>query len=463
MQKNQELILSVTDLNNLGFGVAHHEGMTVFVGGAIDGETVRARVIAVKRTYAVAKALEILTPSPERIPNDCTARGCGGCAYREVTYEHERALKQHYVASVFRKAGLPDARVLPVVTATDADGTPRINGYRNKAQYPIALSPNGDYLFGFYGAKTHRVVEAIDCPLQDPAFAPILRSLRAYFREHRLTVWDETSGQGLLRHVYLRAGEESGEILLTLVVNGSSLPDEAGLVSYLRARHPALVGILLNENREQTNVVCGKVYRTLWGKDRLTDTLAGVRLAIHPAAFYQVNHAAAMLLYRKAAELAALTGREQVLDLFCGIGSIGLSMAGAAREVIGLEITPEAVVCARENAEASGIKNARFYQGDAGDPGQLLDCVEPPFHPDVVILDPPRKGCAPALLSLLAERGIPRIVYVSCNPDTLARDARLLSDQGYFMSEVSLFDLFPRTGHVESVLCFTRPGELPPA
>lgn len=456
MRKNDVVILTVTDLNNLGFGVSHHEGLAVFVSGAVDGETVEAKVLTVKRSYAVAKTMEVLIPSPDRIEDDCPARGCGGCAYRTVTYAHETRLKRNYAEHAFRKAGITDAVIHPVVTPVDSDGQPLTAGYRNKAQFPIALTPEGEYRIGFYAAKSHRVVEAAACPLQNPAFLPILETLRAFFAEKRLTVWDETSGEGLLRHIYLRRGEETGEILLTLVVNGEGIPHEDELVRRLRENHPALVGILVNRNNEKTNVICGDTYRTLWGRDYLVDTLCGVRLKIRPAAFYQVNHAAATLLYRKARELAALTGKEQLLDLYCGIGSIGLSMADAVREVIGVEIEPDAVKCARENAAESGIQNAYFYRGDAGDPGQLLAGIDRPLHPDVVILDPPRKGSTPELLTHLATLSVPRIVYISCNVETLARDAVILRQAGYRMGEVHLFDLFPSTGHVESVVCLER-------
>lgn len=456
MRKNEELILTVTDLNNLGFGVAHHERVTVFVSGAVDGETVRARVILVKRTYAVAKAVETLTAAPWRISDDCPAQGCGGCAYRHVTYVHEQELKRRSVLSSFRKAGLTETVVGEVVTPVDAGGCALTEGYRNKAQYPIARADDGSYRLGFYGAKTHRVVEAALCPLQDPAFQPILEDLRVYFTEKQLSVWDEERGQGLLRHVYLRRGSESGEILLTLVIGENTFPDEADFAKEIMGRHPELVGVVLNINREVTNVICGDTYRTIGGRGYLIDTLAGVRLRIHPAAFYQVNHAAATLLYRKAAELASLTGREQILDLYCGTGSIGLSMAHLAREVIGVELTPEAVECATLNARESGIQNARFYQGDAGDTRHLLDGIPGGVHPDVVVLDPPRKGSTPELLQCLSDLAVPRIVYVSCNPDTLARDAKMLIDLGYRMGEVTPFDLFPRTGHVETVVLMSK-------
>ncbi len=453
--KNASVTLDVTDLNNLGFGVAHMDGMTVFVSGAVDGERVRARILTVKKTYAVAKAEEILTPSPHRITPACTARGCGGCAYRQISYAHEREVKRDIVRAAFRRAGV-EATVGEVRTPQTPDGKALTCHYRNKAQYPVAAAPDGGYRIGFYGAKTHRVAEAAECPLQPESFAAVVQTLRAFFEKRRIPAYDEETHTGLLRHIYLRQAWESGEILVTLVVNGEELPCESELIETLRNAHPAIIGILLNTNTEDTNVICGETYRTLWGRAYLTDVLAGVRLRIAPSAFYQVNHAAAELLYAKAKELACLTGREQVLDLYCGCGSIGLSMARAAREVVGVEIEPSAVECARQNAADNGIENARFYCGDAGDPGRLLDAAvaDMKLSPDVVILDPPRKGSTPELLASLAAHAVKRIVYISCNPETLARDARILLSHGYRMGEVTPFDLFPRTGHVEAVTYF---------
>ncbi len=456
LKKNMIVELVTDDLNNLGFAVAHVEGMTVFVSGAVDGERVRARIISVKRTYAIAKTEEIITPAPHRIKSVCTSCACGGCAYNAVDYAHELLIKQGNVRSAFRRAGLADAVVAPVVSVQGMNGTTVTAHYRNKAQYPIAMTSDGRYVIGFFAPKSHRVVEAADCPLQPIVFHDIVETLRSYFEKTSPTVYDEESGQGLLRHIYLRRATVGGEILLTLVVNGHALPDEAGLVSAVRAVHPEVVGILLNVNTEKTNVICGDTYRTLWGRDYIVDTLAGVKLRLAAPAFYQVNHDAAELLYAHATGLARLTGKERVLDLFCGCGSIGLSMAHAAGNVIGVEIVPEAVECAKLNACESGIENVTFYTGDAGDTGRLLDIAFQDGKPDIVVLDPPRKGCTAALLECLSDAGIGRIVYISCNPETLARDARVLLDAGYKMETVTPFDLFPRTGHVECVTAFVR-------
>jgi 23S rRNA (uracil1939-C5)-methyltransferase len=284
--------------------------------------------------------------------------------------------------------------------------------------------------------------------------------LRVFFKKHAYSVYDEKSGRGLLRHVYLRRAEQSGEILLTLVVNGSQIPDEDVLVCELTAAFPDLVGILLNENREDTNVILSDTYRTLYGKNYITDTLAGVTLEIAASAFYQVNRRGAELLYGEAKRLAGLKKSDLLLDLYCGTGAIGLSMAKDVRELIGIEIVADAVECAKRNAAASGIENASFFVGDAADAEKILENAErargEKLRPDVVILDPPRKGCDSRLLSFVASLSPRTVVYVSCNPDTLARDVALLVPLGYTTDKVQPVDMFPGTGHVESVVCLTR-------
>ncbi|MBQ8174582.1 MAG: 23S rRNA (uracil(1939)-C(5))-methyltransferase RlmD [Clostridia bacterium] len=452
--KNQEYTIEITDLNNLGFGVGRVKGMVVFVSGAVDGDTVRARVIRVASGYAIAKAVEVLSPSPYRAESPCTASGCGGCAYRGVTREHEIALKENAVRHAFIKNGLPDVQILPLLTTGER------YGYRNKAQYPVSREKDGSLRIGFYAPKSHRVVPAEDCPLGDPAFPPILHELHRLIEQYNVPVYDEETGKGLLRHIYLRAGKVSGEILLTFVLNGKELPHSLEIVGSLVGKFPQITGILINVNREKTNVICGDKYIPLYGEKTMTDTLTGVELEISPAAFYQVNHDAAELLYARAKELACLTGKELLLDLYCGVGSIGLSMAHSVREVIGVEIVPEAVACAKRNAKRNGIQNASFYCGDAENSRNLLAAAEAErgeeIRPDVVVLDPPRRGCGEALLSFVAALAPSRIVYISCNPETLARDAKLLAASGYEMGAVTPVDLFPCTGHCECVVCLTR-------
>ena len=451
LRKGDELTLSITDLNNLGFGVSHApDGRAVFVAGCVAGDTVKAQIIKVNKGFAVARPLGIITPSPDREDGFCNApASCGGCVYRHLSYEKELSLKQSYVQNAFRKAGLANVTVEPVRT------TGKTQHYRNKAEYPIANGKSALY-GGFYAPKTHRVVAADSCALQPTVFGEILRESCAFFSQKGVSAYDETTGKGLLRHLYLRNGAGSGEIMVTPVINGDSLPFADEYVALLKEKFPAVTSILVNTNDKNTNVVLGKRFQTLYGNPYLVDTLCGKRFRIAPDAFYQVNHDTAELLYSIAAERTELCGNGLLLDLYCGAGTIGLSMAERAKEVIGIEIVPAAVECARENAKQNGVQNASFYCGDAANTEGLLATAEAErgkLHPDVVILDPPRKGCDASLLHFLADRRVPRIVYVSCGPDSLARDCAILNSLGYEIGVVTPVDLFPRTGHVESVVC----------
>ena len=453
LKKNQIITVAVEDITNLGFGVARHDGEVIFISGAVPGDRVAAKIIKVASSYAVARVEEFITRSGERDASRCSL-ACRACAYRELTYARELTLKRELVASAFKKAGLTDIKI------RDLTPSPAVCGYRNKAQYPVSRERHGEYIIGFYAPKSHRVTEAASCPLAPSVFAELLELLRAYFERHEISVYDEKTHTGLLRHVYIRRGEVSGEILLTLVINGDSLPYSDELVTLVCESFPAVVGILLNVNTADTNVVLGDEYITLFGRDYIFDTLAGVRLKITAPSFYQVNREAAELLYLKARELAELRPGDTLLDLYCGAGSIGLSMAEDAGELIGIEIVESAVECARENATANGIKNAAFYAGDAADSARLLDVAErtrgEKISPDVVILDPPRAGSDERLLRYIARLSPRKIVYISCNPTTLARDVKVLAECGYEAGEVWPFDLFPMTGHVESVVCLKR-------
>ncbi|MBQ2773855.1 MAG: 23S rRNA (uracil(1939)-C(5))-methyltransferase RlmD [Clostridia bacterium] len=455
LTKNSELTLEITDLNNLGCGVGRApDGRVVFVAGAVAGDVVRTQIIKVNHSYAVGKLLAVLTPSPDRYEGFCAAPlSCGGCVYRHLSYERELVLKREYVKHCFSKAGLGDV----VVENTQTTG--EVTGYRNKAEYPITVCKN-TLTGGFYAPKTHRVVAAQGCALQPPIFGEILHTVCKLLTAQGVSAYDETTGKGLLRHVYLRHGKSTGEIMVCPVVNGQALPDEAAFVAALRAAFPQITSILLNCNTRSTNVVLGDRYRTLWGKECLSDVLCGKRFDIAPGAFYQVNHDAAELLYGLAAKRAD-TGKKNalLLDLYCGAGTIGLSMAERFGEVIGIEIVPEAVDSAKKNAALNHVQNAHFYCGDAANAEGLLAPVELErgrLYPDVVVLDPPRKGCDSALLKFLAARAVPRIVYVSCGPDTLARDCAILRHLGYEIGSVTPVDLFPRTGHVESLVCLQR-------
>ena len=448
LRKNMICRIEITDLNNLGYGVGKVDGLVVFVAGAVDGDILDAHIIKVNKTYAVARIDTLLVPSRHRIEDACPSQGCGGCAYGNIRYAHELELKESYVRHAFRKAGMRNVTVHPVLS------TGGLTHYRNKAQYPVATDKNGRLSAGFYAPRSHRVVAAARCRLQPRVFGDIVKSVLALFEAYGLSAYDEKSHTGLLRHIYLRQNADGSEILLTLVVNGQSLPFAEEITARLHAAYPALVGIVLNVNEEQTNVICGDDYRLLSGRDYITDTLCGVRLKITPPAFYQVNRDAAELLYGKARELAAIKDADTVLDLYCGIGSIGLAVAGKNCRLYGVEIVEDAVACARENAAANGFENATFICADAAN---IAASIPSDLAPDVIILDPPRGGCDKSTLDFVSELNPSRIVYVSSNPDTLARDCEYLRRVCHYkLGEVYPVDLFPRTGHVESFVCLTR-------
>ena len=454
LKKNDVITTEIIDITNLGFGVAKVDGAVIFVSDTVPGDIAKIKIIKLGSSFSVGRLEELITPSKKRVDGRCLSVLCRSCAYKKLSYEHEKALKEESVRQIFKKSGLSDVEIMPLV------GSPTECGYRNKAQFPVSRDKNGNYIIGFYAPKSHRVTEAADCPLAPEIFGEIIEALRGFFARHNISVYDEESGEGLVRHIYLRRGEVSGEVLLTLVINGNSLPHSEELVADLTAKFPSLVGILLNVNKENTNIILGEGFITLWGRDYIFDTLGGVVLKITAPSFYQVNHGAAELLYAKAKELAAPTKDDLLLDLYCGAGSIGLSMADEAGEVIGIEIVESAVECATFNAEINHIFNASFYAGDASEAAKLLAPAEQKrgerIKPDIVIFDPPRGGTTEELIRHISSLAPKRIVYISCNPSTLARDIVIFNKVGYFCDNVTPYDLFPLTGHVESVVCLTR-------
>lgn len=451
-KKNEEYTLAIEDMTDLGFGVGHIDGAAVFVADTVIGDVVKVGIIKVNSSYLVARVIEYIEYGKMRTEPRCSERACRSCAYKNISYSDECKLKEEGVRRLFAREaiGVSTAPITP---------SPICERYRNKAQYPIAKI-GGEYAVGFFAPKSHRVTPIADCPLTPEIFSRIVDALKGYFKRHTVSVYDEESGSGLIRHIYLRRGEVSGEVLLTLVVTDFDIPAPDELVSLITREFPEVVGILLNKNARATNVVLGDEYKTLFGVPYIYDTLGGVRLKITAPSFYQVNHSACELLYAKARELAAPTKSDTVLDLYCGAGSIGLSMAREAGEVIGIEIVESAVGCAKENAAENGIENAHFFTGDAAVTERLLEVAERELgrkiSPDIIILDPPRAGCSAELIRFTARLSPKRIVYISCNPKTLARDVELYKGLGYEAGEVYPFDLFPKTGHVESVVCLKR-------
>ena len=454
LKKNDTYTLDITSITNLGFGVGRVDGQVVFVQGAVTGDIARVKIIKVSSSFAVGRIEEIIKKSEHRTDGRCPLSTCSVCTYKSVLYSHECEIKENDVREAFVKAGLSEVEIAPLIPS------PALTEYRNKAQYPITKIKSGQYSVGFYAPKSHRVCEARKCPLAPTVFSEIIDVLTAFFKRHELSVYDEESGKGLLRHIYLRRGEISGEILLTLVISEDTLPYSDELVAELTTAFPALVGILININKKNTNVILGERFRALYGRDYIFDTLGGNKLKITAPSFYQVNHDAAEILYAKAKELCKLKSDDVLLDLYCGAGSIGLSMAKNVKEIIGIEIIESAVECAIENAKNNGIANAHFYTGDAKNTELLLENAERSLgrkiSPTVIVLDPPRAGCDEKLIEFVASKNPERIVYISCNPTTLARDAAAFKKLGYDCGEVTPVDLFPMTGHVESVVCLTR-------
>ena len=453
LQKNQVLTLQVERLSSDGSGVAHSpEGETVFIPGAAPGDEARVRIVKDCKRYAFGILDEVLTPSPDRIPVDCAVAGpCGGCSLRHLDYAAELRAKQENVADAFARIGGLDVPVLPIV------GSPEIDRYRNKVQFPVGTDKAGRPCIGFYAGRTHRIVPCPDCRLQPGVLNEIGNTLCAFFAEKGIHPYNEETGKGLVRHIFLRRGAHSGQIMVCLVCTRAKLPSAEELCTRLKEAFPDIVTILLNVNAKNTNVILGSETHTLYGQGYIEDTLCGVPVQLGPLSFYQVNTLAAEQLYGIAAEYAQLTPDDLLLDLYCGMGTIGLSMADHCRELVGVEIIPEAIESAKANAARMGAAvsaKSRFFCADAGQAAAQLAAEG--LHPDVVMLDPPRKGCDEATLSAVVRMAPRRVVYVSCNPATAARDAAWLEQNGYHAEKVQPVDLFPRTKHCEAVLLLTK-------
>ena len=453
LQKNQILTLRIERLSSDGSGVAHSaDGEAVFVPGTAPGDEARVRIVKDCGRYAFGILDELLTPSPDRIPVDCPVAGpCGGCSLRHLDYAAELRAKQESVLDAFRRIGGLEVPVLDILPS------PEVDRYRNKVQFPVGVDKNGAPCIGFYAGRTHRIVPCPDCKLQPGVLNEIGNALCAFFAQQGIRPYDEQSGKGLVRHIFLRRGAHSGQIMVCLVCTRAKLPHAEQLCTALREQFPAISTILLNVNAKNTNVILGGENHILYGPGYIEDTLCGVPVRLGPLSFYQVNTLAAERLYGVAAQYAQLTSDDALLDLYCGMGTIGLSMAERCRELIGVEIVPEAIESAKANAARMGetvAAKSRFFCADAGQAATQLAAEG--LHPDIVMLDPPRKGCDEATLSAVVRMAPRRVVYVSCNPATAARDAAWLEKNGYHAEKVQPVDLFPRTKHVETVVLLSK-------
>ena len=465
MQKNDIAVVKITDIGVNGEGIGRVDGYTLFIKDAVIGDTVEAKVMKAKKNYGYARLMKIIEPSKDRVTPRCEhARRCGGCQIQEMSYEKQLEFKARRVRDNLERTGgfapeLLDKVMEPVV------GMEEPFGYRNKAQFPFGTDRDGRPVTGFYAGRTHDIIANTDCALGVPVNKEILEIILGFMNRTGVKSYDEKSGRGLIRHVLIRYGFTTKEIMVCLVVNGTEIPHAEELVEEL-AKIPGMTSISLSSNTRRTNVIMGESYEVLWGRGYITDFIGNVKYRISPLSFYQVNPVQTEKLYGLALEYADLKGGETVWDLYCGIGTISLFLAQKAEKVYGVEIVPQAIEDARENAKINGITNAEFFVGKAEQvlPGWYQEhrtsmADADGARADVIVVDPPRKGCDGELLRTIVEMAPKRVVYVSCDPATLARDLKVLCGQGYEIRRVRAVDMFPETVHVETVVLLSK-GEI---
>ena len=461
MQKNDIVTADIEDIGVNGEGIGKVDGYTLFIKDAVIGDRVEAKVMKAKKNYGYARLMKILEPSEARVQPRCAfARKCGGCQIQEMSYEQQLAFKERKVRGNLERIGGFAPELLDRVT-DPAVGMDEPFGYRNKAQFPFGTDREGNPVTGFYAGRTHDIIANTDCALGVPVNREILEIILAFMKEYRIPSYDERTGQGLLRHVLIRYGFTTKEIMVCFVVNGSSIPHVDELIRRL-CGIDGMTSITLSPNTRQTNVIMGDSYQILWGQGYITDYIGNVRYQISPLSFYQVNPVQTEKLYSLALEYADLKGGETVWDLYCGIGTISLFLAQKAGQVYGVEIVPQAIEDARRNAGINGIENAEFFVGKAEEvlpeyyEKYAREHVGESARADVIVVDPPRKGCDEALLETIVKMQPERVVYVSCDSATLARDLKVLCGAGYELEKVRPVDMFPMTVHVETVVLLSQ-------
>lgn len=447
--KNMEVELLIENLGHEGEGVGRYQGFTLFVPGALAGERIRAKVVKVKKNYGYAKLLELLAPSSDRVPPPCPIyKRCGGCSLQHLSYEGQLRFKQQLVTENLARIGkVTDVKVLPTL------GMKEPWRYRNKVQVPFG-EHEGGLVGGFYAKGSHTIIDMDSCLIQHEQGDEVVRAVKAIAKRLGIAPYNEETGKGLLRHVVVKVGFHTGQLMVVLITNGEKIPRQDEWIREIRREIPSVSSIIQNVNSKRTNVIFGDKTKTLWGEDVIYDTIGELTFAISARSFFQVNPVQTEVLYNKALEYAGLTGTETVIDAYCGIGTISLFLAKKAKKVYGVEIVPEAIEDARRNAALNGIDNAEFVVGTAEE--VMPRWAKEGIKADVIVVDPPRKGCEESLLQTMLEMKPKRIVYVSCNPSTLARDLRILEDGGYKTVEVQPVDMFPHTGHVECVVLMSR-------
>lgn len=444
MKTNQTFKTKVIDLSHQGEGIAKVDGFPLFIQDALPGDELQVRVIQVKKSYGIATVIKIIQPSPDRINPPCDKFGqCGGCQTMSLDYEMQLSYKEKRVKDALERIGKIDTPVKPAL------GMKEPWGYRNKAQFPIGWS-HEKLSIGFYKQGSHEIVDTDQCLIQHPVMDIARRQIRHFLTTTQMSIYDESTGKGLVRHLIVKTGFETGQVMIILVINGEDLPQEKTLISLLKDEVPGLVSVVLNSNKRKTNTIMGQNNRVIYGKDYLIDRVKDLSFQISPHAFFQVNPLQTELLYDQVLRFAGLSGKETVLDLYCGIGTITLLLAQKAYRVIGIETVDAAIKDAEANAVLNGLTNTEFIAGPAEK--RIHQLQQSGITPEVIVVDPPRKGCDETVLQAMISMNPRRIVYVSCNPATLARDLRILEDGGYRTSAVQPVDMFPHTAHVETVV-----------
>lgn len=449
-RKNDMVTLKIEDCGMDGEGIGKVDGFTVFVKDAVIGDTVSAKIMKAKKNYGFGRLMEVLEPSPYRVEPVCPiARQCGGCQLQTVSYEQQLAFKEKKVRGHLEHiGGFTDLPMEPII------GMEEPFHYRNKAQFPVGVNKEGKLVTGFYAGRTHSIMENRDCALGMPENKAILDSVLGFMEQYGITAYDEETGKGLARHILTRCGYFTGEWMVCVIINSKKLPFEDKLVEALKTL-PGMTSIMININKERSNVILGDEVRLLYGKPYITDKIGEISYQISPLSFFQVNPQQTNKLYSKALEYADLKGEETVWDLYCGIGTISLFLAQQAKFVRGVEIVPAAIENARENAKLNGIENVEFFVGKAE---EVLpeEYEKHGVYADVIVVDPPRKGCDEVLLSTILKMQPERVVYVSCDSATLARDLKYLCANGYELKKVCPVDQFAQTVHVETVCLLNR-------
>ena len=450
IKKNDIYTMVIEDFGSEGEGIGKVDGFTLFVKDALIGDEIEVKVIKTKKNYGYGRLMKIIKPSPFRVEARCkNARACGGCQIQHLSYEKQLEYKQTKVENLLKRVGkIENYEMLPII------GMKEPYYYRNKAQFPVGKNKDGEIVTGFYAGRTHAIIDTEHCYIQHPLNEQLVRCVKQWMVQNHIEPYDETTGHGLVRHILTRIGFKTKEVMVCLVINGKKLPKAEKLIELLKDI-PGMTSISININQEKTNVILGRQVVTLWGRDYIEDYIGDVKFRISPLSFYQVNPVQTQVLYGKALEFADLKGNETVWDLYCGIGTISLFLAKNAAKVYGVEIVPQAIDDAKKNAEINHIENAQFFVGKSEEilPEMYARTKE---RADVIVVDPPRKGCDESLLECITWMQPDKVVYVSCDPATLARDLKYMEEHGYKVQKVQCVDMFGHSVHCESVCLLSR-------